>query len=689
MILPYIFLLSFFSIKGQIIQASGNNIQDSSYCVHLEKEFLKLKEINFLSAKAICDTAISIGQSLNNDFILEHWYRNMGHLFLIYQLNYPAVNYYGKGLAYAEKTGKINNWWYINIGNIYFADQDYAKAYKYYKLAFKYFKESINKNQGAAFDGMAVAYSNIGLIFLNKHQTDSALYYTKKSLEYRKKTNRKNSIVFSYNQLASIFLSAHIPDSANSYIDSAITISVKSANHAYLPEAYLIKYDILLKKGDKKQAEQKLNEGLEKTIRLNDPNGMLKIYTKLIENAKDKNDKEEAIYYINRALKLIDYPENKEYRADFFKKLAGIYSHFKITDLAYKYLKKYSKHTDSVHSNLFKVIQYLFENELNKSKLEVVQKDLETEQKLNKYYKITFTVGLFVFIFIMILLYVLIKKSAVLRRSLTKINEQKILFEKYKNDLEELVNEQMHDLIAAKEQAEQADRLKTAFLENLSHEVRTPLNAIIGFAEMLQYNSNLPENAMQYIDYIINAGEALLRNIDAIIQLSDIQANNHHLHISNFYAVRPIEKIIIEFKSSGKLKKSDRVEIRTKFNIDKELKISADEKVLSNILYHLIDNALKFTEKGYIEIGIEPYNENYLLYHVKDTGIGINQKDIKFVFDKFRKVNHEQSKLYRGLGMGLTIVKHLVESMSGEIWLESESNKGTIFYFTIPYHLEQ
>ena len=117
--------------------------------------------------------------------------------------------------------------------------------------------------------------------------------------------------------------------------------------------------------------------------------------------------------------------------------------------------------------------------------------------------------------------------------------------------------------------------------------------------------------------------------------------------------------------------------------MDKSAIINTDKKCLTTILYKLIDNAIKYTEIGFVECGLSKKGDEYL-FCIKDTGIGIDESDILYIFDNFRKINPSKTKLYRGLGLGLTIAKSLAEVIGSQIFLESEVGKGSTFCVTIP-----
>ncbi len=670
--------------------------QDSIVCIKLDSLFEKFKFNDFEQSKQICIEAITLGKSLDNHYILGHWYRKLGDLYAAYELNSTAANYYAKGLLYLQKRKDIDNWWYITIGNIYFADKRYTKAHEYYQKAYTHF--SAQKDSLEAFEGMAEAISNIAKIYKEHAMQDSALILSKKSLQLRKKTKNEDSKVASCLQIADYYIITKNPDSSHIYIDSAYFFNKQSQTHVFLPNILLLENSLLLNQNKKQSALQKAIEAEKVSLDNNNHKLLLKTYLITTNILLEQHKYKEAEKYIKKSIPLLIYPDNTSQKAELLKKAAYVYHLLGDDNKSYSYLQQYSEYADSIINSQLISILSEFENEVHKSSLKTVKKDLASEQEKSTFYMYAITIGILSFLILSTLLYMILKKSAKLKSSLKRINEQNIIIgkqyeeilqqnkmlERYKNDLENLVKEQTHDLIIAKEQAEHANRLKTSFLENLSHEVRTPLNAITGFAEVLQYEENLPENIKTYIDHINTAGESLLQIIDSIIQLSDTQSSNYQLNISSFNAVEPIYKILNEFTKASKFRTSKIVEIRKQINIDTKQIITGDENALNTILYHLTDNSIKFTDKGYVEIGLCPYDEHHLLYYVKDTGIGIHHEDIKFIFDRFRKANSDSKKLYRGLGMGLTIVKNLIECMNGEIWLETEAQKGSVFYFSIP-----
>lgn len=240
----------------------------------------------------------------------------------------------------------------------------------------------------------------------------------------------------------------------------------------------------------------------------------------------------------------------------------------------------------------------------------------------------------------------------------------------------------LQELIAAKEKAEESDRLKTVFLQNMSHEIRTPMNAILGFLNLLQVPDMENEIRKNYIDIIQKSGERLLKTINDIIEISKIESKQIAVQYSEVNIAEVMNHYLNFFKYQSEekglsLKLSGQIEGET-------ANIETDKQKLDSILTNLINNAIKFTDKGSVEFG--NYLEgNRLVFYVKDTGIGIPADLHEAIFDRFVQADMSNARQYEGSGLGLSIVKAYLELLNGKIWLESEPGKGTIFFFSIPY----
>lgn len=240
----------------------------------------------------------------------------------------------------------------------------------------------------------------------------------------------------------------------------------------------------------------------------------------------------------------------------------------------------------------------------------------------------------------------------------------------------------------AKLEAEKADRLKSAFLANVSHEIRTPLNAILGFTDLL-LDENTNDRQTKFLRTISDSGELLLRLLDDILDISKIEAGQ--LEITNLpfslYAV--IESALDGGR--GLIKKLGKnIELRASTVEQISSWIMGDRLRLQQVLNNLMGNAVKFTEAGSIEFGLNLTSENgreELKFHVTDTGKGIPTDKMEVIFEPFRQSDMSDTRRYGGSGLGLAISRRLVELMNGRIYVESRTgeNHGSTFYVTIPY----
>jgi len=254
--------------------------------------------------------------------------------------------------------------------------------------------------------------------------------------------------------------------------------------------------------------------------------------------------------------------------------------------------------------------------------------------------------------------------------------------EELQNNLEKTEN-LIHDLEKAKRKAEESDRLKSAFLANMSHEIRTPMNAIVGFSELLG-RENPTKKSEVYVKHVKNAGNKLLRIIDDIIDISKIESGQLTIEENECNISELMYEILDLYKENSLCKSKGLV---LSLSVAKELEnvtIKTDSVRLRQVIENLLSNAIKYTEKGSITLKLDlNQDKKKLIFSIKDTGIGIPAEDHKKVFDRF--MQSYSKELQEGTGLGLSICKGLVDLMGGEIWFESEVDKGSVFHFTVPF----
>ena len=224
------------------------------------------------------------------------------------------------------------------------------------------------------------------------------------------------------------------------------------------------------------------------------------------------------------------------------------------------------------------------------------------------------------------------------------------------------------------------------FMANMSHEIRTPINGIIGFSELLKSGDLTHEQQIRYVDIIEESSRSLLLLIDDIIDISKIEADELKVKKDACSLKTTIKELSEEFKIMKEKKQKSQLEIRfRKPRLKHHDYIFTDTKRLKQILFNLVDNALKYTDSGYIEIGYQLLNKNKLQFYIEDTGHGISNNQLKTIFNRTLQHAHSLKEREGGAGLGLAISNGLVKLLGGTMNVKSTLNKGSIFYFTIPY----
>ncbi|MEW6006167.1 MAG: PAS domain S-box protein [Stygiobacter sp.] len=245
----------------------------------------------------------------------------------------------------------------------------------------------------------------------------------------------------------------------------------------------------------------------------------------------------------------------------------------------------------------------------------------------------------------------------------------------------------IEELITAKEKAEEMNRVKSHFFATMSHELRTPFVGIMGFAEIL-YDEIENQEYKEMAGRIIQASKRLTNTLNQILNMTKLEFDKQELYITNFDAVQILEDVYLQFEKTAKIKNLD---LRKKFKLDSFF-IDSDEKLVSEILINLVNNAIKYTDKGWVEIYANKKIKNkkeYFVVEVRDSGIGIPKEKQELIWEDFRQASEGTSRKYEGTGLGLSIAKRFAEVLKANLYLkESVSNVGSVFVLEIPIENE-
>lgn len=233
------------------------------------------------------------------------------------------------------------------------------------------------------------------------------------------------------------------------------------------------------------------------------------------------------------------------------------------------------------------------------------------------------------------------------------------------------------ELRIAKDRAEEINRLKSIFLSNISHELRAPMSGILGFIQMLKLELVEAEQ-IEMADKIEHSGKRLANTLHALLDLSLLETDSFPISITKINITEHVQSVVAKYKNQIASKDLN-IEVT---GLDEEIEIEGDSRIISQILGHLMDNAVKFTDKGYIKISVS--FEDYFVVTFEDSGIGIAKENQTLIFDEFKQVSEGLQRAYEGSGLGLTITKKMVELMDGNISLRSEPEKGSVFKVSLP-----
>lgn len=245
---------------------------------------------------------------------------------------------------------------------------------------------------------------------------------------------------------------------------------------------------------------------------------------------------------------------------------------------------------------------------------------------------------------------------------------------------------QKNDLIHERIKAAESDKLKSSFLSNISHELRTPMNGIIGFSTLLQKKNITMEQIQKYASFIRSSSNGLMEILNDIIEIARIEAGEVHIVNAPFSLNNLMEYIYVLYKEKAEKSKLTFEYVPPKDGY--EYIVNADKLRILQVLTKLLNNSFKFTLKGTICYGAI-VNKGNVTFYVRDTGVGISDKDNEIIFEPFRQADTGLNRKFSGTGVGLSIAKSITELMKGSIWFESEKCVGTTFYISFPLVAEK
>ena len=272
-------------------------------------------------------------------------------------------------------------------------------------------------------------------------------------------------------------------------------------------------------------------------------------------------------------------------------------------------------------------------------------------------------------------------------RDNTKRRKIEMELSHYRSNLEQMVEEKTRELTIAKERAEEAHHLKSAFLANMSHEVRTPLNGIVGLLNILADDPHLPESIREHMDIINTNSEILQRLISDILDAAKIDAGQMKICPEPVCINDMMNEMQILFTHHLLMQNKTHIFLENmKCENSNDCIVYADPVRLQQIIQNLLSNAIKFTNRGHIRFGYRLIENDLIEFYVEDTGIGIPENQLEYIFHQFRQAEVGNNRRFGGSGLGLTISRSLSQMMGGDMYVKSTEGMGSTFTFTIAYN---
>ena len=521
------------------------------------------------------------------------------------------------------------------------------------------------------FELAAKAYNLLGLNFEQFTDYKKAIKLYKEGILCASKINNNAALGWLYNNLGGVYSYNNIDINKGTYYFKKAYYHTKNLknNSDFLVSALNIGANLMELK-QYEEGKKYLDRVKDKVLVSNEMDVIVSMYASYSAYydlyKKDFKNAEKAYFGAIEAGEKDNTPAIRMNLLDIYKSFAEFYKKYNKLEKSVEYYKLYIDLNSEIYNeeqkNILQGKDQTFRLDLINSRIEKVEqenKDYVKKLNFNKYFIIFLTILVFTFLTLLYFLYKNFTKNIKINKKLKKANIE---------------------LYNAKQKTEEIAKLKTQFMSTVSHELRTPLYGVIGMTEIIE-NEHAELKDSKYINSLKFSAKYLLSLINDVLSLSKIESENIELIYEDINFKSEIETIVNSMEVIAK-QYFNVITLELDSNVPKYIK--TDKTRLSQILINLLSNALKFTKDGNVNIHIFAVNNSVLNFEITDTGIGIPQKYIDKVFDKFVQVERNSDEQFQGTGLGLAIVKRFVDSFDGQIHIDSELNKGTTIRFSIP-----
>jgi signal transduction histidine kinase/ActR/RegA family two-component response regulator len=671
------------SIEVKIMTSTG--IDKIELLLNLAEAYLNQQPQKTLD---LANNALELAVVMNDPF------RQANALFLIADANrmkgdnITALDYYFQSnkifdqLDDKEGLANCSN----NIGRIYRLLGDYPSALDYHLTALHLYEELNNKT------GIASSLINSGVAYRNLGNKTIALENYSKALEISTSNQDLSNMVSALISIGNVYWYDKDNIEAMSYYEKALAVSKEENYQGEHPGGILNNIgNVKRNLGELDKAIDYYMQALKISKEIGDQN-QIAITLKNIGIAnKELKKYSEAIRYLNESKAIAENIRLLRIQRETLDQLSQTYTLLADYKKALEYYVQYSLLKDSLFdeetSNKISLLQ--LKHNLKEEATQITISEKDTALKTSRVSNLRNTIILISLLAASLILILWTRYRSNLKKNdeLQKLNAELERRVEERTKMLRIENEQRR---IAQEQAEHANDTKNRFLATISHEVRTPINAIIGFCD-LAIKTDVNNDHQLNLKRVKDSSEHLLAMIKDVLDYSQIESGKMALKISSF----DLRKLITSVVNAYYLDASSK-DIKLTHKIGEKVppKLLGDPDALRQVLYNLIGNAIKFTEKGMVEVTVNHgeispgSNQVRLLFSVKDSGIGISKLKQKLIFMDFTQVDNTASRKYGGVGLGLTISKYFVELMGGKISVQSDKGSGSEFKFEITLQVD-
>lgn len=564
---------------------------------------------------------------------------NLGLIYRRMDRYSKAIKSYQEALLLSDSLDFVPGYVYATngLGNIYLALGNYDEAMRNFRECLQ-----IEQSQNNLV-GVAMNLNNIGHVYMNQNDLNRALEYFILSMEVNREINSQRGVAISYNDIGEVFLRKGNSEKALNYFLHSLQLNKSENDLYYLAINNLKVAEIHLEAKSFAKAEPYVAEAIKNALQTNNRSTLKDAYKYMYQIQRRKGNTQNALEMLEKATILNDSILNENIQKTVFQMQTSFNR----------------EQTDNKIA--------LLKNEKDLADLQIKKQELN-----NLLFYIILGFLVFVILMLVFFLNYISQRNKLLRGKNVEIEEAQGKLRIY-----------TEQLLMAKQEAERNNKLKSQFLANMSHEIRTPMNSVIGFSDILS-RSLIDKQQLSYLQSIRSSGQSLLVLIDDILDLSKIESGKFSVEYKELDVRYLINEVKLVFEPIYAQKN-----LELELDIDEQLPqiILFSDIYLRQILFNLIGNAIKFTEKGKItlkmEVTLKATQSLSLDITISDTGIGLEDKELNHIFDAFYQSESTKNST-SGTGLGLTITKRLITAMGGTIKVISTPRVGTTFYLSFP-----